>query len=102
MNVGTVVAIVAAVVVGYGGLVALILNQVGGLRGELKSDNEKLAAKVESVRTELKADIAEVNAEVKSLSRQVADVTGELRQLDERMGHLDRLTERLIPTPRSA
>ncbi|MHB8620063.1 MAG: hypothetical protein ACYDAG_10935 [Chloroflexota bacterium] len=137
MSVGTMVAIVAAVVVGYGGLVALILGQgsglrgeMGGLRGEMGGLRTELKADIADLKTELKADIADLKTElkadnadlktelkadndkldakveslrteVKGISCQVADMSGELRQLDERVGHLDRLTERLVPIPHS-
>jgi hypothetical protein len=42
MSVGTTVAVVAVVVAGYGGLVALIIAQVGGLRSELTGKSDRL------------------------------------------------------------
>ncbi|HCG00942.1 MAG TPA: hypothetical protein DEV93_10415 [Chloroflexi bacterium] len=64
MSVGTTVAIVAAMIVGYGGLVALIVSQSKSLRAELKGHIGKIDSKIDAVAQSLDGKISAVREEV--------------------------------------
>jgi hypothetical protein len=81
MSVGTTVAIVAAMIVGYGGLVALIVSQSKSLRAELKGHIGKIDSKIDAVAQSLDGKISAVREEVYRVGKQVDHVEGRMDEI---------------------
>ncbi|MHB8621498.1 MAG: hypothetical protein ACYDAG_18380 [Chloroflexota bacterium] len=92
MGVGTTVAIVAAVIAGYGGLVALIVSQGNTIRTEVKAEFAKRDAKIDtlasrsdgktnSLAERLDGRLAALQEDIYTVGRQVEHVEGRMDEI---------------------
>ena len=70
-------------------------QDIAEVKTELKQDIAELKQEIAEIKTEFKQEIAEVKNELKDVKQQVANLSGDVKALDERTKGIDKRLENL-------